>query len=127
MMAKHFPNTREVRIYTINDISNVDKPGLISSTGRIRKANSMRTEKDVGLGFDFNNSHIARLCINDARRGGAKVREFVIKNRFCIHCSKYPFYFCHDERRFLYQQELGTFSIVSNMNQFEFVLLCLLF
>lgn len=113
MMAKHFPLSREIRIYTVNDISSAENPGLISSDMRIRKANSMRVEKLPQLGFDYENAHIARVCINDKLKGGQKSREFVIKNRYCLHCARYPFYFCHDEKKWLFQQELGTYSIVS--------------
>lgn len=115
MMAKHFPMKNEVRIYTVNDVGSTEKgnAGLLSSQMRIRKANSMRVEKATQLGFDFDNSHIAKLCINEKIKGGTKTKEFVIKNRYCLYCSKYPFYFCQQEKEWEFQQELGTFIIVS--------------
>lgn len=95
-MAKHFPEHNEIRIYCVNDINSANKgsAGLISSQYKIRKTNSMRAEKEMKLGFDFDNSHIAKVCIKQKKIGAMKCKEFVIKNRHCTYCSKYPFYFC---------------------------------
>lgn len=63
-----------MRIYSANDICSASNPGLISSDMKIRKANSMRIEKEVNIDFDFNSSHVAKLCINDSIQNGVKKR-----------------------------------------------------
>jgi len=55
MMAKHFPKSNEIRIYSVNDIgTEAHTMGLLSSKNRIRKANSMRIEKVLAMPFDWN-------------------------------------------------------------------------
>ena len=97
MMAKHCPKEKEIRIYALNDIStDPGSIGLLSSRNRIRKTNSMRVEKMTKVPFDYQSTHIAKVCINDKvnAKTGEKSREFVIKNRYCTYCSRRPEYFC---------------------------------
>lgn len=101
MMAKHYPNEKEIRIYSVNDISTEPGSiGLLSSRNRIRKANTMRVEKMCKIPFDYQNTHIAKVCINDHvnAKTGEKSREFVIKNRYCANCSYMPEYFCQTDK-----------------------------
>ena len=45
MMARHFPEKNEIRLYTVNDLP-ASKHGMFSSKSRIKTANRMRKVKE---------------------------------------------------------------------------------
>ena len=44
-----------------------------------------------------------------------ETKQFVLKNKYCTHCSKQSHYFCDKKtsRAWAFQQELAYFKIVS--------------
>ena len=44
-----------------------------------------------------------------------EMKQFVLKNKYCTHCSKQSHYFCDKKtsRAWAFQQELAYFKIVS--------------
>ena len=92
LMAKHFPEQNEIRIYSTHDIKTEGpKSGMISDQNRFNKKNSMRVHKEQELPFDWENGHFAKVCINKRTN---KTPEFVIKSRHCNRCSRKSKYYC---------------------------------
>jgi len=85
MMAKHFPQENEIRLYSSHDIGNdhkgtQNKMVRINSKFNLRKVNSMRIDKINQIPFDYENGAVAKVYINSKANGS---KEFVIKSRFC--------------------------------------------
>ena len=88
MMAVHFPEERLARFYAIHDVNGDEQRGLISSDMRFRKENAMRVERSTIVPFDYHNSAQAVLLMNEHTNvDGKKEMHFVIKNRYCSHCT----------------------------------------
>jgi hypothetical protein len=96
MMAKHFPKSNEIRLYSSHDLGNdhlgiANKMGRISSKFNLRKANSMRVDRMTHIPFDYENGAVAKVYINKKANGK---KEFVIKSRYCSTCCSHANYFC---------------------------------
>lgn len=100
MMAKHYPDLQEIRLYSSNDIGNTSQRqtqmGRVSSKFKLRKANSQRVDKEAIVPFDFENAHVAKVYINDNIKKDKK--DFVIKSRYCLKCSETADYFCQKDK-----------------------------
>lgn len=92
MMAKHFPDQNEIRIYSITDLVGSRE----SSTRRLLKTNSMRKTKKIDLPIDWHNDHCAKICVFENKQTQGK--DFVIKSRHCLRCSDRNRYFCQPEK-----------------------------
>lgn len=55
-------------------------------------------------------SHIAKVIFN------RKKKQFIIKNKYCLSCTKRGDYYCESSKKWLFQQELGYYYIVRIIN-----------
>ena len=74
MMAKHFPQENEIRLYSSHDIGNdhkgtQNKMGRMCSKFNLRKVNSMRIDKINQIPFDYENGAVAKVYINSKANG----------------------------------------------------------
>ena len=91
MMARHFPELSEVRLYSVNNItSDTGKGGMMSSHQSIKKTNSMRVEKLGKEPFDWD-TDCARLFIQNNKSPN---KNFILKSRYCLRCSHSKESFC---------------------------------
>ena len=69
MMAKHYPDLKEIRLFSSNHIGVTQQKntqmGRVSSKFKLGKANSQRKDKIAYFPFDFENSHVAKVFINN--------------------------------------------------------------
>ena len=64
--------------------------------------------------FDFGENHFAKVCINNPKAGTTETKkEFVIKSRHCLRCTRKPRYFCQADKNWQFEQEMGSYKIVS--------------
>ena len=83
LMAKHFKEHNEIRIYSVNDFGK-NKEGMVKATHRFKSQNNMRVTKVDWIPFDFENSHLAKVCIVHQTNS---TKQFTIKSRYCMRCS----------------------------------------
>lgn len=114
-MAIYFKDQNEIRIYSINDISG-HRQGLLSNDNKFISTNKMRVAKMDMFTFDYDNTHFAKVCIVEPpARSPDEPKIFTIKSRHCQRCSRKGRYFCQPDKNWDFEQELGSFIIVSSM------------
>lgn len=111
MMAVYHEGAKEIRIYAVNDVE-ADRDQLICSQRKFKTSNNFRVQKLDKFGFDFENGHFAKVCIYDPP-GASSQKLFTIKSRYCTRCSKTSRYYCQPDKNWQFEQDLGSFQIVS--------------
>lgn len=96
LMARFFKAKNEIRIYSAHDLGEGDgKTVLVSSLNKGRKPNESKAVQERSVPFDFEENHFAKVCINNPKAGTKETKkEFVIKSRHCLRCTRKPRYFC---------------------------------
>lgn len=92
---------------------------LLSSDSRFKSTFKHDGKKIDKYPFDFENSHYAKLCIlNPPERSPDDPKTFTIKSRYCYRCTKKCRYFCQPDKNWEFEQDLGSFQIVSTVFHF---------
>lgn len=111
MMAVYNQETNEIRVYAVNDIDGT-REQMISSQKKFKTTNNQRVNKLDKFDFDYDNSHFAKVCIFEPQSASGP-KLFTIKSRYCTRCTKQSRYYCQPDKNWEFEQELGSFQIVS--------------